>query len=31
MALREAGYDAKYMTGGHAGWKAIGGPVKLTT
>jgi Fe-Mn family superoxide dismutase len=29
MALREAGYDAKYMTGGHAGWKAIGGPVKM--
>jgi superoxide dismutase, Fe-Mn family len=25
MALREAGFDAKYMTGGHSGWKAIGG------
>ena len=28
-ALREAGFDAKYMKGGHAAWKAIGGPVKL--
>ena len=28
-ALREAGLDAKYMKGGHAAWKAIGGPVKL--
>jgi superoxide dismutase, Fe-Mn family len=27
--LREAGLDAKYMKGGHAAWKAIGGPVKL--
>ncbi len=27
--LREAGFDAKYMKGGHAAWKAIGGPVKL--
>jgi superoxide dismutase, Fe-Mn family len=27
-ALREAGFDAKYMKGGHAAWKAIGGPVK---
>ena len=26
--LREAGLDAKYMKGGHAAWKAIGGPVK---
>jgi Fe-Mn family superoxide dismutase len=26
--LREAGFDAKYMKGGHAAWKAIGGPVK---
>ena len=25
VALREAGFDAKYMTGGHSGWKAIGG------
>jgi hypothetical protein len=28
-ALREAGFDAKYMKGGHSGWRAIGGPVKL--
>jgi superoxide dismutase, Fe-Mn family len=28
-ALREAGVDAKYMKGGHSGWRAIGGPVKL--
>jgi superoxide dismutase, Fe-Mn family len=28
-ALREAGFDAKYMKGGHAAWKALGGPVKL--
>jgi Fe-Mn family superoxide dismutase len=27
--LREAGLDAKYMKGGHAAWKAIGGPVRL--
>lgn len=27
-ALREAGFDAKYMKGGHAAWKASGGPVK---
>ena len=29
VALREAGFDAKYMTGGHSGWKALGGPIKL--
>jgi Fe-Mn family superoxide dismutase len=29
MALRDAGFDAKYMTGGHSGWKAIGGPVRV--
>jgi superoxide dismutase, Fe-Mn family len=28
VALREAGFDAKYMKGGHSGWKAIGGPIK---
>jgi len=28
-ALREAGFDAKYMKGGHAAWRALGGPVKL--
>jgi Fe-Mn family superoxide dismutase len=29
IALREKGFDAKYMTGGHYAWKAINGPVKL--
>jgi Fe-Mn family superoxide dismutase len=29
IALREAGYDAKYMTSGHSGWRAMGGPVRL--
>ena len=28
-ALREAGYDARYMRGGHAAWKALDGPVDL--
>jgi superoxide dismutase, Fe-Mn family len=28
MALREAGFDARYMKGGHSAWKAIGGPVR---
>ena len=27
--LREAGYDARYMRGGHAAWKALDGPVDL--
>lgn len=27
--LRKAGFDARYMKGGHFGWRAIGGPVKL--
>jgi len=27
--LRKAGFDAKYMSGGHYAWKAIKGPVKL--
>jgi superoxide dismutase, Fe-Mn family len=31
IALREAGFDAKYMTGGHAAWKAIGGRVKISS
>jgi rhodanese-related sulfurtransferase len=31
IALREAGFDAKYMKGGHSAWKAIGGPMKLYT
>jgi superoxide dismutase, Fe-Mn family len=29
VALREAGFDAKYMKGGHSGWKAIGGPLRM--
>jgi Fe-Mn family superoxide dismutase len=28
-ALRDAGFDAKYMTGGHHGWKAMGGPIRM--
>ena len=28
-ALREAGFDASYMKGGHSAWKAIGGKTKL--
>ena len=28
-ALRDAGFDAKYMTGGHSGWKAMGGAMKM--
>jgi Fe-Mn family superoxide dismutase len=28
-ALRRAGFDARYMAGGHYAWKAIRGPVKL--
>jgi Fe-Mn family superoxide dismutase len=27
--LRKAGFDARYMAGGHYGWKAAKGPVKL--
>jgi Fe-Mn family superoxide dismutase len=27
--LRKAGFDARYMAGGHSAWKAIKGPVKL--
>src|SRR5499426_2312523 len=30
-ALREAGFDAKYMKGGHSAWKAIGGATKINT
>jgi Fe-Mn family superoxide dismutase len=29
IALRGAGFDAKYMKGGHAAWKAMGGAVKM--
>jgi Fe-Mn family superoxide dismutase len=28
-ALRNAGFDARYMSGGHFAWKAIKGPVRL--
>ena len=28
IALRELGFDAKFMTGGHSAWKAIDGPTK---
>ena len=28
-ALRKAGFDARYMSGGHVGWRTIKGPVKL--
>ena len=27
--LRKAGFDARYMEGGHSAWKAIKGPVRL--
>ena len=27
-ALRDAGFDARYMKGGHAAWKASGGPTR---
>ena len=29
ITLRKAGYDTKYMKGGHSGSRTIGGPVKL--
>jgi len=29
IALRDAGFDARYMKGGHSAWKAIGGPMKM--
>ena len=30
IALRDAGFDARYMTVGHSGWKAVGAPVRLS-
>ena len=27
--VHKAGFDARYMAGGHYGWKAIGGKVRL--
>jgi Fe-Mn family superoxide dismutase len=29
VKLREAGFDARYMTSGHSGWKAVGGELRL--
>ena len=29
--LRAAGFDARYMTSGHSGWRAMGGPVRMKT
>jgi len=29
IALRDAGFDAKFMNVGHSGWKAVGAPVKM--
>ena len=29
--LRDAGFDARYMAGGHSAWKAIKGQIKLHT
>ena len=29
IALRDLGFDAKFMKGGHSAWRAIGGPTKL--
>jgi Fe-Mn family superoxide dismutase len=31
IALRDAGFDARYMNVGHSGWKAAGGAVKMHT
>jgi len=28
IALRKAGFDARYMAGGHSGWKAVGGKMR---
>jgi Fe-Mn family superoxide dismutase len=29
IALRDAGFNARYMTVGHSGWKAVGAPIKM--
>ncbi len=29
IALRDAGFDARFMKGGHSAWKAIGAPTKM--
>ncbi len=31
VVLRDAGFDVKYMKGGHSSWRAIGGAVRLHT
>ncbi|HEY2627808.1 MAG TPA: Fe-Mn family superoxide dismutase [Usitatibacter sp.] len=31
IALRDAGFDARYMKVGHSGWKAVGAPTKMHT
>jgi Fe-Mn family superoxide dismutase len=31
IALRKAGFDARYMNSGHSGWRAVGGAVRLQT
>jgi superoxide dismutase, Fe-Mn family len=31
VALREAGFDAKYINSGHSGWKAVGGALKMSS
>jgi len=31
IKLRDLGFEAKFMQGGHSAWKAIGGPVKRYT
>ena len=31
IALRDAGFDARFMKGGHSAWKAIGAPTKMHT
>jgi Fe-Mn family superoxide dismutase len=30
IALREAGFDARYMNVGHSGWKAAGAPLEMS-
>ena len=29
IALRDAGFDARYMNDGHSGWKAVGAPIQM--
>jgi len=30
IALREAGFDARYMKVGHSGWQAVGAPIQMS-